>query len=148
MLNDRKLRTFPCPACREIIDDGTNQCRFCGQEIDSEAAAVAAELQSKVNKACSDASFVEVAAIAMWVPLALSWLGSMYIFFWGFLALFVVMPVLIIRWQVVSGRMQTADTDYRKANRSWRIAVGLWLAAFVVEFAPILDEVISYRTAN
>ena len=65
-------RTFPCPNCKEIINDSMTTCRFCSTEIDSGIAALVAEQQAKANQAYSDASFLRTAAVAMFVFLGLS----------------------------------------------------------------------------
>src|SRR6267142_622108 len=65
-------QTFPCPNCGEIINDAMQTCRFCSAPVDPHAASAAAELQSRVNRACSDGSFLRTAAAAMFVLLALS----------------------------------------------------------------------------
>lgn len=64
-------QTFPCPNCNEIINDTSEKCRFCSAPIDRQAAAVAGELQSKVNQACSDASFLWLAALVGFIALSL-----------------------------------------------------------------------------
>ena len=58
-------QTFPCPNCNEIINDSMQTCRFCSAPVDPQAASAAAENQSRVNRACSDASFLRTAAAAM-----------------------------------------------------------------------------------
>ena len=42
-------RTFPCPSCKEIINDSMTQCRFCGAPVDPAIAASIADVQDKVN---------------------------------------------------------------------------------------------------
>lgn len=55
-------QTFPCPNCNEVINDAMERCRYCSAPIDGRAAAEAAEVQSRVNRACSDASYLRTAA--------------------------------------------------------------------------------------
>ena len=60
-------RTFPCPNCNEMINDSMTQCRYCSTPVDPAVAAMIADRQEKTNRACSDASYVKTAAIAMFV---------------------------------------------------------------------------------
>lgn len=123
-------QTFPCPHCGEIINDSMQTCRFCSAPVDPQAAFAAAGLQDRVNRACSDASFLRTAAAAMFVLLALSVVPFIsLITYLGFIISFFVVLVLIIRWQVKFGRLQTTDADYRRAKRLWLIALVLWLIA-------------------
>ena len=123
-------QTFPCPSCGEIINDSMQTCRFCSAVVDPQAAAAAAELQSRVNRACSDASFLRTAAAAMFVLLALSVVPFIsLITYLGFIITFFVVLVLIIRWQIRFGRLQTNDADYHRAKRLRTVALILWLVA-------------------
>ncbi len=94
-------QTFPCPNCGEIINDSVQTCRFCSAPVDPQAASAAAELQTRVNRACSDASFVRTAAAAMFVLLALSIVPFIsLITYLGFIITFFVVLVLLVRWQI------------------------------------------------
>jgi hypothetical protein len=123
-------QTFPCPHCGEIINDSMQTCRFCSASVDPKVASAAAELQSRVNRACSDASFLRTAAAAMFVLLALSLLPFIsLITYLGFIVTFFVVLVLIIRWQVKFRGLQTNDADYQRAKRLRTVALILWLVA-------------------
>lgn len=126
-----QLNTFPCPNCNEIINDTSDKCRFCSAPIDRQAATAAGEIQSKVNQACSDASFLRIAAVTMWIFLGLQVIPFIPLVGWGFIATFFVVIVLIIRWMVKFGGLQTNDKDFQQAKRSAILAVILWLAALV-----------------
>jgi hypothetical protein len=113
-----KTRVFECPQCKETIDAAQKQCRFCGAPIDAEAAAKAAEVMARVNQACSDASYLRIAAVAtlvflgmMFLPF-LSWYGT-----WGFYILVVAVPVMAIRWWGRFFRIETEDHDFIRARR-------------------------------
>lgn len=67
-------QTYPCLKCNEIINETVEKCPYCSNPVDRQAAAVAAETQSKVNQACSDASYLRSAAFVMWVFLGLSFI--------------------------------------------------------------------------
>src|SRR5947209_14515097 len=72
MLND--TLSFPCPPCKEIINDRMEQCRFCGAPVDKGIAQMLAETQARVNQAYSDASYMKTAAFVMWAFLGLSFI--------------------------------------------------------------------------
>ena len=138
-------RTYPCPNCKEIINDLMTSCRFCGTEIDPGIAGLVAEQQAKANQACSDASFLRIAAVAMFVFLGLSLIPFLPFVYWGFLITFLVTVVLLVRWQIRFGTLNTSDPDYQKAKRSRNIAALLVLGAVPVGFIirPLLDVIIS-----
>jgi hypothetical protein len=105
-------------------------CRFCSAPVDPQAAVAAGELQSRVNRACSDASFLRTAAAAMFVLLALSVLPFVsLITYLGFIITFFVVLVLIVRWQIKFGRIQTNDADFLRAKGLWLVAMVLWVVA-------------------
>jgi hypothetical protein len=134
MLCDRhmqsQLQTFPCPNCKEIINGSMQTCPYCSAPIDSQAASVAAEKQSHVNRAFSDASFLRTASTAMFVLLPLSLVPFLsLIMYAGFIITFFIVIILIIRWQVKFGRLETSDLDYQQAKRLRNVALLLWLVA-------------------
>jgi hypothetical protein len=138
-------RTFPCPNCKEIINDSTTTCRFCSTEIDPGIVALVAEQQAKANQAYCDASFLRTAAAAMFVFLGLSMIPFLPIVYWGFLITFFVSVVLLVRWQIRFGTLNTSDPDYNKAKRSRNIAAILILIAVPIGFIirPLMDVIIS-----
>jgi hypothetical protein len=91
-----------------------------------------------------DASYLRIAAVAMWVFPGLSFIPMIPLVGWGFLGLFVAVVVMLIRWQVKFGRLQTKDPDYPKARGSKNLALMLWLAALPVGFVvrPLLDAIV------
>jgi len=126
-------QTFPCPNCNEIINDSMQTCRYCSAPVDPQAASAAAENQTRVNRACSDASFLRSAAAAMFGLLALSVVPFIsFLMYLGFIITFFVVLVLIIRWQIKFGRLKTNDVDYQRAKRMRRVALVLWLVAIPV----------------
>lgn len=133
------LRTFPCPSCGEIINEKAEVCKFCSAPVDREAAVQAGELQSKVNQACSDASYLRTAAVVMFGFLAAGLLIPFFaIAYWAFLVTFVVLLVLLVRWQTRFGRLQSNDPDYAKAKRSKNVGLALWLAALLFIIIDLL----------
>ena len=127
-------RTFRCPNCNEMINDSMTLCRYCNVPVDPGVAQLIAERQEKANQSYSDASFLRTAVIAMYVFLGLSYIPFVPLVGWGFLVTFVVVLVLLIRWQMRFGSLVTNDADYLKARRSWRLSLVLWLGAALLGF--------------
>jgi Ca2+/Na+ antiporter len=127
-------RTFRCPNCNEMINDSMTQCRYCNVAVDPAVAQLVAERQEKANQSYSDASFLRTAAVAMYVFMGLSFIPILPVVGWGFLVIFIVVLVLLIRWQVKFGSLITNDADYLKARRSWRFALVLWIVAIPLGF--------------
>ena len=124
-------QTFPCPNCKEIINDTMERCRYRSAPVDRHAAA--AEIQSKVNRACSDASFLRTTAATMFVLLGLSLLPFIsFIMYLGSIIIFLAVLVMVILWQVRFGSLQTDDPDYKRAKRLKNISLLLWLLAIPV----------------
>ncbi len=137
-------RTFRCPNCNEMINDQMTQCRFCSVPIEPGIALHIADKQEKANQACSDASYLRTATIALWVFLGLSFVPFMPLVSLGFTIIFIVVVVLVIRWQVKFGSLQTSDADYLAARKSWRTSLMLMIVAAPVAFIvrPILYVVV------
>jgi len=127
-------RTFRCPNCNEMINDSMTQCRYCNVPVDPAVAQLIAERQEKANQSYSDASYLRTAVVAMYVFMGLSYIPYVPLVGWGFLVTFIIVLVLLIRWQVKFGSLVTNDADYLKARRSWRLSLVLWLAAIVLGF--------------
>lgn len=127
-------RTFRCPNCNEMINDSMTQCRYCSVPVDPAVAQLIAERQEKANQSYSDASFLRTAVVAMYVFMGLSYIPLVPLVGWGFLVTFIVVLVLLIRWQVRFGRLVTNDADYLKARRSWRLSLVLWLVTIPLGF--------------
>lgn len=135
-------RTFRCPNCSEMINDSMTQCRYCSVPVDPGVAQLIADRQEKANQAYSDASFLRTAAIAMYVFLGLSLLPFLPFVFWGFLVTFVVVIVLLIRWQLRYATLVTDDADYKRARRSWWISFALLLGVPVIFIIRVVIEVL------
>ena len=123
-----------------MISADAEKCRHCEAPIDREAAAAAAALQDKASSAYSDANFLKTAAVLMWIFLGLSFIPFVPLVGWGFLAVFVVLLVLLIRWQVRFGSLPTQDPDFGKAKSFRNLAAVLWVVALLVGFVgqPLL----------
>jgi hypothetical protein len=133
-----------------MINDSMTQCRFCSTPVDPGIAAMIAERQEKTNQACSDASFLRTAAVAMFVFLGLSLIPFMPVVYWGFLITFFAVIVLLIRWQTRFGSLQTDDPDYHGARRSKNLALIFVIVAAPVGFIvrPLLPLIIAVMTGN
>ncbi len=109
---------FDCPNCKETIDASAEACRFCRAKVDHEAARKAAALLSRVNQACSDASYMTSTALALPVFFVLRFipflggLGSV-----GFWALLIVLPVWALRWWLKYRKIETDDADFHRARK-------------------------------
>ena len=110
------------------------QCRYCSVPVDPSVAQLIAERQEKANQAYSDASYLRTAVIAMYVFMGLSFIPFVPLVGWGFLVTFIVVIVLLVRWQVRFGSLVINDADYLKARRSWRLSLGLWIVAIPLGF--------------
>jgi len=135
-------RTFPCPNCKEIINDSMTQCRFCSVPVDPNIAQLIADRQEKANHAYSDASYLRTAAIAMYVFLGLSLVPFLPIVSWGFLITFIVVIVLVIRWQVRYSGLITDDADFKSARHSWWISLAMLIGVPVVFIIRVVIEVL------
>lgn len=127
-------RPFPCPGCTEIISGKMARCKYCHAPVDAGIAEMLAETQGKVNQACSDASYLKAAAVGMWVLLGLCFIPLLPLVGLCFELTFVVVLVLVIRWQLKFNDLNTSDADYAKATRAKNFASILWLAALLVGF--------------
>jgi len=131
---------FPCPNCKETIDNTAKTCRFCGQPVDYEAALKAAAELSKVNQACSDASYIKSSAFALPVFFVLrflpivSMLGAI-----GFVGLSIVLPFWSLRWWLKYGKIKTDDAEFLRARKTVAI-VGIVVSCVLVllVIAPFL----------
>jgi D-lactate dehydrogenase (cytochrome) len=96
-MKDEILR-FPCVSCREIINDQSAECKYCGAPIDPAIAQAEAGVQDRVNQACSDASYLKIAAGTMWVLLGGSFLRLVSILNVGFYVTFFAVAFLLARY--------------------------------------------------
>jgi hypothetical protein len=123
---------FPCPKCNETIDNTAETCRFCGQPVDHEAALKAAQLLSKINQGCSDASYMKSCALAIpvffvvrYIPFV-STVGGV-----GCLGLSIGIPAWALIWWLKYGSIKVDDVDFIRARKTVRIVGICAFAAFV-----------------
>jgi len=143
------VRMLQCPSCNETIDASSQQCRFCLAPIDPVAAQAAADVMSKVNQACSDASFVKTAAGAILVAFVLrfvplvSGLGNL-----AFFVLLIAVPAMAIRWWVKFSGIKTDEADFRRAKKTVAavgIPITIVLLAVLILFSVGMAAVVMSR---
>jgi len=80
----------------------------------------------------------------MWIFLGLHMVPFIPLVGWGFLVTFFVVLILIFRWMIKFGGLQTNDADFQQAKRSAILAVVLWLVAIPVGFVlvPIIQHAV------
>ncbi|HZH31211.1 MAG TPA: hypothetical protein VEY11_10650 [Pyrinomonadaceae bacterium] len=140
-----QIRPFACPSCKEVIGGRMTECKFCHAPVDEGIAEMLAATQAKVNQACSDASYLKAAAIGMWVLLAICFVPLVPLVGWCFEVTFVVVLVLLIRWQLKFNDLNTGDADFVRARNTKNLAFVLWVAAIPVGFV-ILPSVMEAIT--
>jgi hypothetical protein len=124
---------FQCPKCNETIDNTAETCRFCGHPVDHESAVQAAEILSKINHACSDASYMKSSAAAMPVFFVLrylpffSTLGGI-----GFTGLSVGVPIWALRWWLKYGSITSDDAEFLRARKTVKVVGFCALAVFLL----------------
>jgi Flp pilus assembly protein TadB len=114
---NESLNIFECPVCKQTIGASTEKCPYCSTTIDRATAQAAVEKLSRINQACSDASFLRTMAISI-----LAFLGIMLIPFFGLLGivgyyfLLIAVPVLAIRWWLRFHALRTDDREFSSAR--------------------------------
>ena len=122
-----KPQIFECPHCRQTIDTTSARCRFCSGEIDPAQAEAAAVKMARINRACSDASYLKIAALCapaflliLFVPF-MTLMGEI-----GLIFLEIAVPVWIVLWCFRFLNIKTDDPDFRKAKKTVFIVAIVW----------------------
>ena len=72
---------------------------------------------ARVNQSCSDASYLKVMAIAILVAFVLSFAPFVgFPGYWGSIFLLFAVPVMLVRWWVKFGSLQTNESDFSRAR--------------------------------
>ena len=114
-----KPKIFECPNCKQTIDTSASECRFCSASVDPAVAEAAAVKMARINRACSDASYLKIAALCapaflliLFIPF-MTLMGEI-----GIIFLEVAVPVWIALWCFRFLRIQTDDPDFRRAKKT------------------------------
>jgi hypothetical protein len=139
-----QIQVIRCPHCKEYIDARSAHCRFCRGYIDTLTTQVSAELQERVNAAYNDGLTVRntagVCLILAVIQLVKPLLGLFTEI--ALLCVFVAVPVMLVKWQLRFGQLQTDDPDYPQAKKNRRVALFIWLCVPIVYLLP---ELLLYR---
>jgi hypothetical protein len=120
-------RIFQCPNCKQTIDTAAVNCPYCSLSIDPKLAEAAADVMSKINDACSDASYLRIMAGTMFVFLLLSFLPLVgFVAVIGFYFLILAVPVMTVRWWIKFGSLTSDESDWRRARRTILISTAIW----------------------
>lgn len=159
------LDVFECPKCGQTIDVSANVCRFCGAKIDHEAAQKAAQLLSRVDQACSDASVLRYTAVSAFIFPVFTLLGALrsrgfYRFIQhvgfqnvvlGFCALVLIVsspfPFWSLRWWEKYAKLASDDEEFQN-NRKMVRAAGLIAATSFVTFGLLLCLVLILKATH
>lgn len=136
-----QTQVFQCQNCREFINTAMTNCSYCGVVINPESATTAADVQSKVGKACSDGNFLKIMARALVVFFLVSLVPIVGgLAGWGFLFLLIAVPVMLVRWCIKYNGLQTGDKDYEVAKRNTIISAVIWCGVVVAWLAASLIQ--------
>jgi hypothetical protein len=137
-------RTFRCPNCNEMINESVRECGYCSVAVDPGVAQLIADKQQQANQACSAASYLRTATIAMYVFMALSLIPFLPLVELGFVIVFVVVVVLLISWQVRYSGLVISDPDYETAKRSWWTSFIMMIVAAPLGFVvrPLIQMLV------
>lgn len=113
------VRVLACPNCGQTINTSMTACPYCNAAVDAGAAEAAAAQMSKVNQACSDASYLKIMLGVMTAFLGLCFIPIMgLIGVVGFWFLTFAVPFMAIRWWVKFGSLRADEEDFRRAKRT------------------------------
>ena len=141
-----ELDVFECPNCKETIDTSADLCRFCGAQVDHQAAQKAANLLAKVDQACSDASVLRYTAVTAFCLAAGTFVGLLrnarFIervgfqnALLGFCALVLILsspfPIWSLNWWRKYASLKSDDEDFQNGRRTVRKAGSFALASTV-----------------
>ncbi len=130
-----KPRIFECPNCKQTIDTSSAPCRFCGANIDPAAAEAAAAKMARVNRACSDASYLKIAALCAPAFLLIFFIPFMtFIGELGLIFLEIAVPVWIILWCFRFLNIEIDDPDFRRAKKTVMIVAIVWAVLVGLRF--------------
>lgn len=88
--------------------------------------------------------YLRTAALAMYVFLTVSLIPFVPFVSPAFMIVFVVVVLLLVRWQIKFGGLISSDSDYQAARRSWRTSLVMMIVALPLGFVvrPIVQAVL------
>jgi hypothetical protein len=117
--------------------------------IDPGVAQAAADFMSRLNQACSDASYLRIVAGMMLFFLGLLLVSGLGIPFVGAVGTFgmwfllIAVPTMAIRWRARFGAIQSNDPDFHRAKRAMKIAVWIWIPFFLLFGVPAIAMLVA-----
>ena len=106
-----------CPNCRAMINTSFQKCPFCSTPIDRSAPRESAAKASTISQACNDARHLKI-MLGILIPFAVSiffaLLGPAGLL--GVVFIKYAILLMIIRWWLKYGRIETTNSNYRRAR--------------------------------
>jgi hypothetical protein len=134
---------FPCPSCQATIRT-TAQCPFCSASIDPRTIPEAAARMHRFNQACREANYLgTLAFLILLFSVVVSILGNARRAAFGQWFLLIGVPAMAIRWWVRFGAMRSDDPDFQSARRDVKLAVGIWIAFFLLVGIPAIQALLA-----
>ena len=130
-----KPRIFECPNCKQTIDTSSMECRFCSATIDPADAEAAAAKMARINRACSDASYLKIAALcipAFLLIYLVPFMGLLGVV--GMIFLEIAIPIWILLWCFRFLSIQSDDPDFRSAKKTVVIVAIVWVVLVGLRF--------------
>jgi hypothetical protein len=130
-----KPRIFECPNCKQTIDTSSRECRFCSATIDPADAEAAAAKMARINRACSDASYLKIAALcipAFLLIYLVPFMGLLGVV--GVIFLEIAIPIWILLWCFRFLSIRSEDPDFRSAKKTVVIVAIVWMVLVGLRF--------------
>lgn len=139
--------TARCHGCNEVVLYERTHCPYCGIELDRHKMRASAASSHAVGQAISSANTIRTfnpaavlfLIVSIFSPLlfreASEW-PVRFDFYFSFVA--VTSLVIVGRWFVKHGRLQSAEADYQAAKKAMRKSFALWLVVNLVNLAALI----------
>lgn len=153
-------RVYHCPHCRQAVNTALQDCPFCNHALDGRFAETQANLEGKVNRALSEASYVWGIAVSglgflvmgivcggtgffmrsgdyVWAWRSTAYaLASPFIYVFG-LAILSASMFLSVRWWISFGTISRTSPEFGRARRQAMRSGGIIAVAWLVALAPV-----------
>ncbi len=149
-------RIYACGVCGGTVNTSLRECPACRVRLDPAQAGAAADLMTRVTRACADARSIKITAeffaIGLFACKGLWHWGAMPLPSgdrpWGMLSLAwkaiglasLIIPVMALRWYVRFQGLRSPDPDLPKAHRDVRIGLGFFV--LIALAAILLDRIL------